>query len=371
MAAKDIPQKLHEFPWSPYWRGKRLKEVVRTMMPNLGSRHALLVITNGLVRAGGKVHQNADDPMPENADLAVDLRHGVHGRGNPDHPHLHERMKVIHDDEHLVVVSKNSGTIVQPTRDDDDAEGRQRTAPLVELLKHYWRANSQPPVNPIVVQRLDMNTSGLMVLAKTADAGRALQRQLKPPRKLRREYLAIVAGDVQTDSGVWKTYLAMGKIGLRQSVGAGSGRSPSQRAQLAETHFEVEERFGTVTLLRLKLETGRTHQIRIHCAEAGHPVLGDHVYTRLAENVIERVAKGKAPTAIPDHPFQEAEKVVRTGVIKLVLPKKVTQRLALHATKLSFIHPATRGKRMSFEDPLPGELKNYVKKLRTPAPGKS
>lgn len=359
VSAKQLPQKLHQFAYSPYWEGKRLKEIVRTVMPQIGSRDALLVIKNGLVgAAGGERIDDADASLPEGATLEVDLRHGVHGRGRPKHKHLHDRMKVVHDDEHLVVVMKNAGTAVQPKG--DEADGKSHTAPLVELLKHYWKANNKPYVNPILVQRLDQGTSGLMVLGKTAEAARYLQSQLRGKRKLRREYLAIVAGDFQTDRGAWKTYIGKGKIGLRQTVAANVGRKPqSSTAQYAETQFEVVERFGDRTLLRLKLETGRTHQIRIHCAEAGHPVLGDDVYTRLAENTIDRVAKGKAPTEMPDHPYAETEKLVRGGVIKLELPKKAPKRLALHATRLSFEHPATR-KRMTFEDALPEELRRFL-----------
>jgi len=363
MAAKDLPQKLFEFDLRPEWKDKRLKEVLREALPDLGSRHALLAIRNGLVHSSrGDVLEDADTPVQ--GGFTVDLRHGIHGKGKASHPHLHERMKVLHDDEHVVVVSKRSGTPVQPTHQEDKESGtRKRTAPLVELLKHYWRANKKPTVNPVVIQRLDMGTSGMLVMGKTVEAGRQLQRQLRPPRKLQREYMAIAAGNFETAKGVWQSYIAPGRMGLRQSISAPGGRPPrNPKAQHAITHFEVVQQFEGFALLRLKLETGRTHQIRIHCAEAGHPLLGETVYTRLAENILDRLAKQKLkPTN--KHPYEEAMRMVRNGILKPEIPKRPAPRLALHCFRLSFIHPGTK-KRKNFEETLPDDLQSYIEKTK-------
>jgi 23S rRNA pseudouridine1911/1915/1917 synthase len=362
VSAKDLAQKLYTIPWSPDWEGIRLKEVLRMAMPELSSRDCFLLITKGLVASGEDPLEDADHPLITDTILSVDLRHGVFGRGRPAHPHLHDRMKVYHDDAHIVVVSKRAGTVVQPIEDDGRKSKKVRTAPLIELLKHYWKANEKEMVNPQVIQRLDLETSGLLVLGKTTEAGRHLQRQLKPPRKLRREYLALVEGVLQTEKGVWKSFMGHNKQKRRASVAAVNERTrrmPPANSKYAETHFEVVERMEGITLLRLRLETGRTHQIRIHCAEAGHPVMADPLYTSHAKWVIEKISKGKLTIPPDDHPFQEAEKVVRKGVITLETGRKQPRRMALHATKLTFFHPYTK-KKMTFEEPLPQDLVSFL-----------
>lgn len=356
MPAKSYPQKLHTFPYKPGWRELRLKQAVQQALPDLGSRHALLLIKNGLVKIGDSVIQDADAAIPEGTELSVDLRHGVHGRGDAKQPHLHERMKVHYDDDHLVVVEKQAGTLVQPAEGSKDAKG----APLIELLKHYWRAKSQRIVNPVVIQRLDVGTSGLLVMGKTADAAKKLQRQLKPPRNLRREYLALVAGDMVVPRGSWLTYLGRGPMGLRQSRADERAPLENRRGlQEAETHFQVLKRWGAVTLLRLRLETGRTHQIRIHCAEAGHPILADDLYFPLGERTMERLAQQKFLPKTIHNPAHEALRQVQDGMMKPEAPKKAPPRLALHSTRLSFTHPATK-ERLQFEAPMPADLQRWI-----------
>ncbi len=356
MPPANLPQKTHRLPWSADWRGKRLKQVLRMALPDLGSRGALLVVTNGLVRLeDGTVLQDADSPIPEGAGLAVDLRHGVHGPGKPRRPRLHDRLQVLHDDAKIVVVSKNPFTPVQPVRGDEPESPRARTAPLVELLKHYWRAKGEKATNPVLVQRLDLETSGLIVLAKDVETGRALQKQLRPPRRMSREYLAFVSGHLTQKKGRWESFMARNQKGLRCSVAVGGGSRPEgpRGTQHAATRWEVVREFPGYTLLRLTLETGRTHQIRIHCAEAGHPVLGDNVYGKLTADVFERIDKGKLPPQPGNSPFAEAPAARESASRK---PPRV-RRVALHAARLSFIHPGTR-KRLAFEDPLPQDLKH-------------
>lgn len=367
MPASSIPQKLHTFEYQPTWEGKRLKQVILEVFPGIGSRSALLCITNGLVAAkGGAPMRDADAMIPEGAVLYVDLRHGVHGEGKARHRALVDQFTVHHDDEHCVVVAKKAHVLVQPTDDDTLDRGVHGSASLVELLKHYWKANGKAVINPILVQRLDLQTSGLLVVAKTADASRHLQRQLKPPRSMKREYLAIVAGEFVTDAGTWKTEIGRGRTGLRQSLAAAGGRVPAgTKTETAITHYRVVRRLEKATLLELKLETGRTHQIRIHCAESGHPVLGDHLYERLGENTLERGARQMLGEKGVEHPYHEAMQLVARGHIAVGKPGQEIRRVALHATRLSFIHPAT-GERLSFEEPLPGDLASAVKRLRAP-----
>ncbi len=371
MPPSSIPQKLHRFEHDPAWEGKRLKEVLRLVLPDLGSRGALLVITNGLVSSADEAEPwiNADFIVPTGSPVTVDLRHGLHGQGKSKHPHLHERMNVRHDDDHVVVVAKRPFMLVQPSDEPENDKGT-RAVPLVELLKHYWKAKGDRGTNPILVQRLDFETSGLLVIAKNVEASRQLQLQLRPPRRLKRDYLAIVAGTFTEQKGTWKSYMGYGKGNIRQSLAEGSRTAPSSsKVQYAETRYKVEKVFENATLLRLQLETGRTHQIRIHCAEAGHPVLGDDHYLRLAENVLDRVAKGKLKPRGEDSPWKEALALVRLGQLTVAQPAKLPRRIALHATRLSFVHPATN-ERMTFEEPLPAELEDYMKGLGKWKPAK-
>lgn len=364
MSIKSLAQKIHRIEYSPEWEGKRLKEALRLAMPALASRPAFLLIKNGLVRdGGGAVLDDADMAVPEGQPLCVDLRHGIHGRGESEHPHLHERFHVMHDDADIVVVSKRPWTLVQPIDDGGPPAKGAKGAPLVELLEHYWKAKGQRHSTPIVVQRLDLQTSGLLVIAKTTDASSSLQRQLKPPRKMHRDYIAITAGEFIASEGTWKTYQGRGKLGTRQTLAEDTRPANSvDNAVIAETRFKVVERKKQASMLRLELETGRTHQIRIHCAEAGHPLLGDDLYRRLAESILTRLGKQKIVPRSPLNPAQEALALVRNGQLDVVEPERKPKRVLLHATRLSFLHPRT-GKRVSFEDPMPDDMRRYWEKL--------
>lgn len=353
MPASALEQKIYKLTWSRKWDGRRVKEILRMELPALGSRGALLAVTNGLVSLeDGPVLESADQEVPKGRAVALDFRHGIHGEGRPKRPRLHDRLEVLHDDEQVVVVNKRPFTPVQPARAGEEEIKRARTAPLIELLKHYWRARGGPAVNPYLVQRLDMETSGLLVLAKDTESARLLQSQLRPPRGMKREYLAFVAGIPEKEKGRWESYIGRGREGLRCSVAtAHPGSQVPRDAQHAVTHWSVVRKFREYTLLRLRLETGRTHQIRIHCAEAGHPLLGDKVYERLAKSIFARIAKGKVA------PQPDSSPLAMAFAAQLAPSPKTprSKRVALHSTRLEFQHPGTR-KRLAFEAPLPPDL---------------
>ncbi|MCC6546941.1 hypothetical protein IT570_07205 [Candidatus Sumerlaeota bacterium] len=356
-----IPQKIHRLDYQSSWDGKRLKEVVREALPALGSRSALMVITNGLVSAeNGAVMNDADAPVSPGTTLLIDVRHGIRGQGEARHKPLVDQFRVVHDDEDLVVVAKSAFTLVQPLEEKSEVP-EKATAPLIELLKHYWKSNNKPVVDPVLIQRLDLQTSGLLVIGKNVIAARNLQTQLMPPRSLHREYIAFVAGDMVAESGTWRSIIGLAPNGTRRSIGEEGGRVPP-RAQLAITHFRTAKRYGTASKLHLRLETGRTHQIRIHCAEAGHPVLADGHYTRLAEHLFERGAQRKLQPRTKGYPTHEIIRQVDQGRIALQNPARLPGRIALHATSLEFIHPGTR-QILHFQDDLPQELADYERYL--------
>ncbi len=173
-----------------------------------------------------------------------------------------------------------------------------------------------------MVQRLDKETSGLLVYARTVDAERGLGGQFRA-HTVKRHYLAVVSGRVT--SGTIRSNLVRDRGDGRRGSGPASAVGKE-----AITHVEVEEHFPGHTLVRCRLETGRTHQIRIHLAEQGHPVCGDKVYGRKREETAE---SGSAP------------------------------RLALHAAELGFLHPVTQ-EEMHWDMPLPPDLRDFVSSLR-------
>jgi len=324
-------QQLYTFPPARVPVGERLCPALQQLLPSLTSRQAIYAISNGMVKIDDRVVRNLDHGVPPGCTITLDLRHGVRGEGKPDRPPLIEQMRVVHDESAFVVVVKGTGVIVQPSQDEE--RGRHGP-PLVELLKHYWKARREGTVNPILVQRLDKETSGLMVLAKTIPASRILQRQAGG-REMERRYVAIVEGNVEEDSGTWQSWMGTDDDGMRCSV-AGPDEDPPMQAREAITHFKVAQRVPGATLLELRLGTGRTHQIRIHCAEAGHPVVGDFVYVKLAAKRYPRRTFGELP---------------RGG------------RMMLHATRLKFRHPGDNEKYLTFDEPAPEAFENYLKGL--------
>lgn len=216
---------------------------------------------------------------------------------------------VVFEDDCLLVVDKPAGLVVHPAR------GHQEGT-LVQLLADRVGGGDQPE-RPGVVHRLDKNTSGLLVLAKTDAAHRALAKAIAD-RAVTREYLALVEGRPSAQSGAIDAPIGRGR-GDRTKISI-----DTDRPREARTHFKTEQTFPTTTLLRVTLETGRTHQIRAHFKAIGHPVVGDPEY-------------GTAGMCGLDRQF-------------------------LHATRLVFIHPLS-GESLEFESPLPAELVSALGQL--------
>ncbi|MDP9329646.1 MAG: RluA family pseudouridine synthase [Actinomycetota bacterium] len=210
------------------------------------------------------------------------------------------------EDDYLLVVAKPAGLVTHPTTS-------RRTGTLVNRLlgMEVPLSTLGGPIRPGIVHRLDVGTSGLMIVAKTDDAHRALASALKR-HAIERRYLALVRGAVEHD--VFTVDAPLGRRAARIIVDQTDGRH-------AETAFEVVERLPRSTLLEVAPRTGRTHQIRVHLAAIGHPILGDRAYGGAGDD-----AK-------------------RVGL----------ERAFLHSWKLSFEHPMT-AEPCAFEEPLPEEL---------------
>ncbi len=214
--------------------------------------------------------------------------------------------RVLYEDGHVIVVDKAAFLLTVPTDRMEANTLSQRVG------KHLARGGRERRVH--VVQRLDRGTSGILVFAVNRAAAVGLIRQFSRHTPLR-EYVALVAGTVREDQGTFESVLATDRSLSRYSTRGG------EEGERAVTHYEVEKRVQGATLVRVRLKTGRRNQIRVHFAEAGHPVLGD-----------------------PRYRPEEA-----------VHPRWRTKRLALHAQVLGFEHPVT-GKSLRFEAPLPEEF---------------
>ncbi|MEO8331593.1 MAG: 23S rRNA pseudouridine(1911/1915/1917) synthase RluD [Gallionella sp.] len=236
-------------------------------------------------------------------------------------------LDIVHEDDALLVINKPVGLVVHP------GSGNWEGTLLNALLHHAPQLEAVPRAG--IVHRLDKDTSGLLVVAKTLTAQTALVRQLEA-RSVKREYLALVHGEL-TRAG---------------KVDAPIGRHPTQRVKMAVvengkpavTHYQIEERFPSCTLLRCRLETGRTHQIRVHLAHLKHPLVGDHVYLKGPQKCVPQLRE------------------LLSGF----------PRQALHATRLALEHPVS-GEVMEWQVPLPEDMTRLLQQIRAvvspPPPG--
>lgn len=227
----------------------------------------------------------------------------------PPRERANSAFRIVFEDDDLIVVDKTAHLLTVPT------SRNERNTLLGGVTQHVLRRGRG---RACVVHRLDRGTSGLLVFAKSPGIAKGLQEQFRV-RKSEREYIAIVAGKVEPNTGTFRSRLGTTKSLQRVTV------DEDEAGEDAVTHYTVVQPLKGGTLVRARLETGRRNQIRVHFAEAGHPVLGDERYrTELA-----RHREWKA------------------------------RRLALHAATLGFEHPRT-GEGLRFESPLPGEFERFV-----------
>ncbi len=223
-------------------------------------------------------------------------------------------LDVVYEDDFVIVLNKDQGVVVHPAPGHFDDT-------LVNGLMHHCEGNLSGingVMRPGIVHRIDKDTSGVLVIAKNDLAHNELAKQFFD-HTITRKYYAIVCGNVKDDSGTIDKPIARSKQDRKKMTIDPEGRR-------AVTHFKVIERFGKFTLIEAQLETGRTHQIRVHLSSIGHPLLGDTVYNK----------------------------------------SKITYKLegqALHAKVLGFLHPQTK-EYMEFETELPEYFQNVLKKMQ-------
>jgi 23S rRNA pseudouridine1911/1915/1917 synthase len=267
--------------------GERLDRFLASV-PEIGSR----AVAERLLRDGGVLVDGS--PRVKSTRLAggEELEFEAPGPVTSTLEPEQMELKVPYEDEHLLVVDKPAGLVVHP------APGHARGT-LVHGLLSYDVEGGDEPERPGIVHRLDRDTSGLMVVARSPEAHRRLQ-ELVQQRALTREYLALVAGRPRSRRGTIDAPIGRDRNDpLRHSLDTDVPRE-------AVTHFEVEELLPRHALLRVRLETGRTHQIRVHLAAVDLPVAADPLYGRAGDVGLERQFLHAARLAFP-HPFEDVE----------------------------------------------------------------
>ena len=293
----------------PEGAGERLDKWISTQVEGVSRSAAQKFCEEGLVEAAGKA-LSKNYKLRGGEALCLTIPDPVELDVTPEDIPL----DIVYEDASLLVVNKPKGMVVHP------AYGNLNHTLVNALLYHCKGQLSgiNGVIRPGIVHRIDKDTSGLLVVAKDDQAHSSLAAQIKE-HSFDRFYHAVVYGNLKEDSGT-----------VHQPI----GRHPTDRKKMAVTdknsrdavtHFEVVERYQGFTHVRLKLETGRTHQIRVHMAYIGHPVAGDPVYG----------------------------------------PRKVISSLegqCLHAKTISFLHPKT-GELLSFDSPLPGYFTRFLSTL--------
>lgn len=288
--------------------GERIDKLLSSLLPDM-SRSAIqkLVDEGGVLVDGRSVSKNyklknGDEitvVIPEPEELKVEPQ---------DIP-----IEIVYEDDSLLVVNKPKGMVVHPASGNPDGT-------LVNALLFHCKgrlSSINGVIRPGIVHRIDKFTSGLLMVAKTDKAHNSLAEQIKS-HSFTREYNAICVGRFAEKTGTINEPIGRSKLDRKKMC------VTYQNSKEAVTHYEVMEEFGQYSLVRFRLETGRTHQIRVHSAFAGHPVLGDDVY-------------GK--------------------------PFKGLEGQCLHAKKLGFVHPQT-GEYMEFDSELPDYFLRVLEKLR-------
>jgi len=300
--------------------GQRLDHFLARRLPQLSRSQIQRLIRQGRVQIDGArpkpslvvwdgLSADVSVPPPEPLDLVPEAL----------------PLSILYDDESLVVIDKPAGMVVHP------AAGHRHGTMVHALLHHVGGLSGiGGRERPGIVHRLDRGTSGVMIIAKTDAAHRALTQQFHD-RQVEKEYLALVWGKVSAGLAIEKP------IG-RHPTHRQKMSTRSRRGRPAITRVVDAEPLAGVTLIRVAIATGRTHQIRVHLADASHPVAGDSLYGGVRQRLPARLAAiGRL-----ERPF-------------------------LHAARLQFVHPES-SRRMTFEAPLPSDLAGVLATLRQSSP---
>jgi 23S rRNA pseudouridine1911/1915/1917 synthase len=314
-----------QFTVPPEHAGKRLDQFLVSQLPDTSRARVQDLIASSNVVVNGS---------PTKASLKLRGGEHVEIRGEVQRPPLRAipediPLEIVYEDDDLAVINKPAGMMVHAGAGATEDERNRGT--LVNALLHRFGAlsNVGGELRPGVVHRLDKETSGLIIVAKNDVAHRKLAAEFSG-RRVNKTYIALVHGWPKKDKGTITSSISRDTVRRSRMTTRRSG------GREAVTHYEVERRidsgFGKFALLKLKIETGRTHQIRVHMSSLGHPVVGDALYGAPRETR----AKSAPPISLP--------------------------RNFLHAAELQFTHPRT-GEHLSFSVPLPAQLNEFLARL--------
>lgn len=251
-------------------------------------------------------------------------------------------LDIVFEDEDILIINKPVGLVVHPASGNPHGTLINGVAYYLQQQNSNISADSLPRFG--LVHRIDKNTSGLMVLAKTEKAVTSLAKEFYD-HTIHRQYIALAWGDVEQDSGTIRAH-----IGRHQRFRKIFDAYPDgEYGKDAVTHYKVLERFGYVTLIQCELETGRTHQIRVHMKHIGHPLFHDELYGG------DKIVKGTV--------FSKYKQFVENCF-------SICPRHALHAKTIGFIHPRTR-KEVWFNSALPDDMWQLIEKWRNYAKAKN
>ncbi|MEO0057647.1 MAG: hypothetical protein RIT17_1104 [Pseudomonadota bacterium] len=279
------------------------------------------LIDEGRVDVAGKTATAASMKVAEGAPFRIILAAAMPAEAAPEDIAL----VVAYEDAHLIVVDKPAGMVVHP------AVGNI-TGTLVNALLHHCRGNLSGingVARPGIVHRIDKDTSGLLVVAKSDAAHEGLAVQFAA-HTVHRRYIAVCAGHPSPAEGTINARVGRSDADRKKMTVLPNN---SSRGKTAITHYKVLERLHDAAVIECRLETGRTHQVRVHCASIGHPLLGDPAY-------------GRTPKSL-------RECLERLGFA----------RQALHAAELGFVHPVT-GENIRFRSDLPADMAELIDQLR-------
>jgi 23S rRNA pseudouridine1911/1915/1917 synthase len=302
----------------PAHAGWRLDRALAAAVPTLSRERLKTLIRSGSVEAEGAPVR--DPAVKVKGDEAVRV---AVPEAAPAHNEAQDiPLSVVFEDEHLLVVDKPAGLVIHPAAGNLDGT-------LVNALLHHCGGSLSGiggVARPGIVHRIDKDTSGLLVVAKTDVAHEGLAKQFEA-HSIDRRYLAIVNGLPRSSGGTIDAPLARSPANRKKIAIVEEGRG-----KRAVTHWKRLEALKDAALVECRLETGRTHQVRVHMASIGHPLLGDPVYGRSGKT------HGKLLNALR------------------------FQRQALHATELGFTHPVTKS-RLSFRSPMPPDMQELKRAL--------
>jgi 23S rRNA pseudouridine1911/1915/1917 synthase len=339
-----------EFPVDETSVGQRLDQFLAARLPSTSRARVQQWIDQGCVLVRG----NDGNPRAMKSSGKLRTRENVTIVGDPTVPALRAEaedipLNIVYEDAHFAVINKPAGMMVHAGSGATDSARNRGT--LVNALLHHMATLSETggPLRPGIVHRLDKQTSGLIVVAKNDATHRRLSKMFAD-REVHKTYIALVHGSVKLDQGTLNASISRDQQRrTRMTTHRMGGRT-------AISHYRVMERFqsryGQFTLVEVEIETGRTHQIRVHLSSIGHPVVGDTLY-------------GAPHKVLPliEAPATRLQKAV-------ALEQAISlDRNFLHAMRLRLTHPAS-GKSMEFETPLPADLEGWLTRLRSLVPQK-